>query len=117
MTNQLFPQQPGDKEGPVFNAPWEAQAFSLVLALHEQGLFTWEEWTSELSQAIGRAQTSGDPDLGNTYYRHWLYALEKLVTLKGLSDYQEIEERMANWRKAYRNTPHGSPVDLSANKK
>jgi len=116
MTKQLFPRQPGDKEGPVFNAPWEAQAFSLVLALHEQGLFTWEEWTSELSQAIGRAQAFGDPDLGNTYYRHWLYALEKLVTLKGLSDHQEIEERTANWRKAYRNTPHGSPVDLSVNK-
>lgn len=116
MTQQQFPLQPGDEEGPVFNAPWEAQAFSLVLALHEQGLFTWEEWTSELSQAICQAQLSGDPDLGNTYYQHWLYALEKLVTLKGLSDPDEIDERTANWRKVYLNTPHGSPVELSAYK-
>jgi hypothetical protein len=30
--------------GPVFSAPWEAQAFAMVLALHERGLFTWPEW-------------------------------------------------------------------------
>jgi hypothetical protein len=32
---------PWASEGPVFNAPWEARAFALVLALHERGLFTW----------------------------------------------------------------------------
>ena len=112
---QRFLQQPSDSGGPVFNAPWEAQAFSLVLALHEQGLFTWEEWTSQLSGAIREAQMSGDVDLGSTYYRHWLQALEKLVTLKGLSDFQEIEERTAKWRWTYLNTPHGKPIELNTN--
>ena len=112
---QRFLQQPSDSGGPVFNAPWEAQAFSLVLALHEQGLFTWEEWASQLSDAIREAQMSGDADLGNTYYRHWLQALEKLVTLKGLSDFQEIEERTAKWRWTYLNTPHGKPIELNTN--
>ena len=112
---QRFLQQPSDSGGPVFNAPWEAQAFSLVLALHEQGLFTWEEWASQLSESIHEAQMSGDADLGSTYYRHWLHALEKLVMLKGLSDYQEIEERIAKWRCAYLNTPHGKPIELNSN--
>lgn len=112
---QRFLQQPSDSGGPVFNAPWEAQAFSLVLALHEQGLFTWEEWASQLSGAIREAQMSGDVDLGSTYYRHWLQALEKLVTLKGLSDFQEIEERTAKWRWTYLNTPHGKPIELNTN--
>ena len=41
---QKFPAQPTDDDGPVFNEPWEAQAFSLVLALHEKGQFSWDEW-------------------------------------------------------------------------
>ncbi len=110
-----FLQQPRDTGGLVFKAPWEAQAFSLVIALHEQGLFTWEEWASQLSESIHEAQMSGDADLGSTYYRHWLHALEKLVMLKGLSDYQEIEERIAKWRCAYLNTPHGKPIELNSN--
>jgi hypothetical protein len=28
-------------EEPVFREPWEAQAFSMAVALHERGLFTW----------------------------------------------------------------------------
>ena len=74
-----FPFQPHDEEGLVFNEPWEAQAFGLVLALHEQGLFSWNEWTTVLSREITEAQQAGDPDLGNTYYQHWLKALEHLV--------------------------------------
>ena len=41
---QKFPFQPSDEDGPVFNEPWEAQVFSLVLALHEKGQFSWDEW-------------------------------------------------------------------------
>jgi nitrile hydratase accessory protein len=60
----------------VFSAPWQAQAFALALALHERGVFTWPEWAQALAGAIRRAQAAGDPDLGDTYYRHWLDALE-----------------------------------------
>ena len=34
---------PGDATGPVFREPWEAQAFAMVVALHERGVFTWSE--------------------------------------------------------------------------
>src|SRR2546429_1991681 len=79
------PSIPRDAEGPVFREPWEAQAFAMTLALHERGLFTWPEWAAALAAEISAAQTSGDPDLGDTYYRHWLAALEKLVAEKGAS--------------------------------
>ena len=81
-----LPGQPRDKHGPVFRAPWEAQAFAMALALHERGVFTWPEWAAALAEAIKRAQAAGDPDLGATYYRHWLDALESLVIAKGLAD-------------------------------
>ena len=78
------PGIPRDADGPVFREPWEAQAFAMALALHERGLFTWTEWAAALADEIKRAQAAGDPDTGETYYRHWLATLEKLVAQKAL---------------------------------
>ena len=64
------PGIPRDDDGPVFREPWEAQAFAMALALHERGLFTWNEWAATLAAEINRAQAAGDPDTGETYYRH-----------------------------------------------
>src|SRR5512147_2439627 len=80
------PGIPGDADGPVFREPWEAQAFAMALALHGRGVFTWPEWAATLSDEIKRAQAAGDPDTGTTYYRHWLKALERLVSEKGIAD-------------------------------
>jgi nitrile hydratase accessory protein len=66
-------------DGPVFNEPWEARAFAMTLALHERGLFTWPQWAAALSGQITLARATGDADLGDTYYQHWLRALESLV--------------------------------------
>jgi nitrile hydratase accessory protein len=70
---------PLDAGVPVFKEPWEAKAFAMTLALHERGLFTWPQWAAALSQQIAAAQTAGDADLGDTYYQHWLGALESLA--------------------------------------
>jgi nitrile hydratase accessory protein len=78
----ILPDQPRDGAEPVFREPWEAQAFALAVALHQQGLFTWSEWAEALATQIATAQAAGDADLGDTYYRHWLAALEKLVAEK-----------------------------------
>jgi hypothetical protein len=34
---------PRDVEGPVFAEPWQAQAFALVIALQNKGIFTADE--------------------------------------------------------------------------
>ena len=111
---RLLPGQPRDDEGPVFKEPWEAQAFALTLKLHEAGHFTWAEWTETLSAEINAAQARGDPDLGDTYYRHWLAALERLAAEKGLVRGGELGARKAAWKRAFRNTPPGQPVSLVA---
>ncbi len=108
-----LPFQPRDSEGPVFKEPWEAQAFSLVIALHERGLFSWQEWAAVLSQEILAAQQRGDPDIGNSYYQHWLKALEKISELKGLAKFSEMKDRKQQWRSAYANTAHGMPIRLA----
>lgn len=109
-----LPAIPRDAEGPVFREPWEAQAFALTVKLHEACIFTWAEWAAALSAEIARAQAEGDPDLGATYYHHWLAALERLVGEKRLLDAPALEDRKRAWIRAYERTPHGQPVELAA---
>ncbi len=106
------PELPQDREGPIFNAPWEAQAFALTLALYEKGFFTWQEWADSLTQAIRDAQAVGDPDTGATYYHHWLVALERMTERKGLLNAPALVERTEAWRRAAARTPHGQPITL-----
>ncbi|BEP43736.1 nitrile hydratase accessory protein [Variovorax sp. V15] len=108
----LAPGMPRDAHGPVFSAPWEAQAFAMTLALHERGLFTWPEWAEALAAQISEAQAAGDPDNGQTYYLHWLAALEKLVASKGASSGDELARYRHAWEHAAGRTPHGQPIEL-----
>ena len=88
---------PCDAEGPVFREPWEAQAFAMVVTLHERGLFGWDEWAAMLSEEIRAAQGAGDPDTGETYYRHWLAALERMVARKGIADRAALARHRDAW--------------------
>jgi nitrile hydratase accessory protein len=109
-----LPPLPHDKEGPVFKEPWEAQAFALAVRLSEGGYFTWSEWVEVFSREIKSAQGRGDPDLGDTYYHHWLNALERICAEKGLVGNVDMDRRRDEWRRAYLNTPHGKPIELAA---
>jgi nitrile hydratase accessory protein len=77
----------------VFREPWEARAFAIVVRLHKSGYFTWPEWVAAISAEITRAQAAGDADRGDTYYQHWLAALEKIVVTKGLTGDVDIALR------------------------
>lgn len=103
---------PRDGDGPIFNAPWEAEAFAMTLTLHEKGVFTWQEWADTLSLEIKTAQNLGDPDLGDTYYSHWLSALERIVVEKGVTSRSTLGELYTAWDEAARATPHGEPITL-----
>jgi nitrile hydratase accessory protein len=105
---------PCDAQGPVFAEPWQAQVFALTVALHERGLFAWTEWAAYLSGAIRDAQARGDPDLGDTYYVHWLAALERLLLDKGVAAPLALAGLREAWRTAAEATPHGQPVRLNA---
>ena len=106
------PSIPCDAEGPVFREPWEAQAFAMALALHERGVFNWSEWADALSSEIKRAQAEGDPDTGETYYRHWLAALERLIAVKGVTTSETLHRYRDAWDHAADRTPHGAPIEL-----
>ena len=107
-----LPGQPVEAGEPVFREPWEAHAFALAVSLHERGLFTWPEWAAALATQIAQAQARGDADCGDTYYRHWLAALEVLVAAKGASTSAELTRYRGAWEHAAARTPHGRPIEL-----
>jgi nitrile hydratase accessory protein len=99
-------------DGPVFREPWEAQAFALARSLRERGVFSSREWAVALGEEIKKAQAEGDPDTGETYYHHWLAALERLVAAKGVADAETLARTREAWRRASARTPHGTPIAL-----
>ena len=107
-----LPTIPRDDEGPVFRAPWEAQAFAMAVMLHERGHFTWKEWAGRLADEIAAATGRGESDDGKRYYHYWLAALEKLVADTRIVLADELRARRDAWEEAARTTPHGQPIVL-----
>ena len=110
---------PQDEHGPVFREPtfrepWEAEAFALAVSLNQRGLFSWKEWASALGDEIKKAQAAGDPDTGETYYRHWLATLERVLAEKGIADQISVARTRDALRRACARTPHGTPIALRA---
>jgi nitrile hydratase accessory protein len=112
LPSLTLPGMPVESAEPVFREPWEAHAFALAVSLHQRGLFTWTEWAEALAAQIAAAQAAGDADLGDTYYRHWLAALEALVARKGASSEGELTRYRDAWDHAADRTPHGQPIEL-----
>jgi nitrile hydratase accessory protein len=104
---------PSDSDSVVFREPWEAEAFAIAVALHERGLFSWPEWAAALAAEIQAAQERGDPDTGETYYHHWLAALERLLVAKQATDAVTLARYRRAWAHAAGRTPHGTPIELA----
>jgi nitrile hydratase accessory protein len=90
------------------------RAFALAVKLSEERHFTWKEWASALGDELRAAAERGEPADGSRYYHHWLAALERLIIEKGLTSREARQERKEAWAEAYRQTPHGKPVELTA---
>jgi nitrile hydratase accessory protein len=94
---------------PVFEEPWQAKAFAISVALHERGLYTWQEWSETLGARIATAH-----DGGAQYYRNWLEALENLLTEKGVITAAETAGWLQAWHRAVARTPHGAPIEVQS---
>lgn len=102
-----------DESSILFENPWEARVFAIAVSLHELGLYTWREWTQTLATRIADAQAAATFDAGESCYRHWLDALEDLLTRNGIDPAETMRWRDA-WRHAAGRTPHGEPIELQA---
>ena len=96
-------------KSPSFCEPWEAQAFALVVALQDKGVFTAAEWAAALGAEVHSDHAAPD---GHDYYEHWLAALEKLLAAKDIASAAAIDQLAAAWERAAQATPHGKPILL-----
>src|SRR5258708_35941521 len=108
----VLPALPRDEDGPVFKAPWEAQAFAMTLSLHARGVFTWREWAGALAAELAAAAARGEPDDGTHYYEYWLAALAKPIAEKRLVAGAELERRVDEWDAAAQAAPPRQPIGL-----
>lgn len=104
----LLPDGSGP-DAPVFDEPWQAQAFALAVALHQRGLFTWSEWAAALSKEVAKPGAASD---GSDYYQHWLAAIEALLSSKGVAGPETVAALTSSWQRAAHATPHGQPILL-----
>ncbi len=78
----------------VFQAPWEARAFGLAVALNEKDLYEWREFSSQLASKIAAAEQNNDP---SSYYARWVASLEELVIAQGLISREQLDARTAEY--------------------
>ena len=100
--------------GPFFDEPWQAQALAMADTLVTTGQFSAADWGETLGAELRGTADTGAPDSTETYYCAVVAALEKLLAQSGTANKDEINSRRDQWKRAYLNTPHGQPVDLSA---
>ena len=99
-----------DEGRPLFNDSWEAEAFAIGRILVDTGVVSRQEWMAVISDEIRKAQEAGDPDRGDTYYQHWMNALERVCLEHDLIDPETYPEHVRLWSLAVSNTPHGVAI-------
>lgn len=103
---------PRNEDGPVFDEPWQAQAFALTVNLSEAGHFAWSEWAEVFGAEIAEASKKGNGCGNENYYLCWLAALEKIVTAKKILTSEQLTNRKHEWRRANEHTDFGEPILL-----
>ena len=78
----------------IFQAPWEARAFGLAVALNEKDLYQWREFSSQLALEIATAEQNNDP---SNYYARWVASLEELVIDRGLISREQLDAKTAEY--------------------
>lgn len=95
---------PPGKDGVSFDAPWQARAFAMTVALRREDDFPWEAFQRRLVEELadeaderGDDATRTDVDLESRYYEAWLSAFERLLLDTDVVGSDEFAERAAEF--------------------
>lgn len=91
--------EPPGEDDVVFEAPWQARAFALTVALRREGDFPWEAFQTRLIEELedvegGAAASAGAEETEAAYYRAWLAAVERLLLEEDILEDEELAERV-----------------------
>ena len=90
-TQIALPRENGEL---IFQAPWEARAFGLAVALNAKELYEWREFSAELAATIAAADQNDDP---SSYYTRWVASLEELLIARGLLSREQLDAKTAEY--------------------
>lgn len=83
-------------EGVTFDAPWQARAFGVAVALHEREGRDFSRFQERFVERIQSTDPEAMQDgVEATYYERWLEALEELLVEEGLVSEAELDRRAA----------------------
>jgi len=78
----------------VFQAPWEARAFGLAVALNEKDLYKWREFSSQLASEIATAEQNNNPSGDSA---RCVASLAELLIDRGLISREQLDARTAEY--------------------
>ena len=67
---------------------------ALAVALNEQDLYEWREFSAELAATIAATEQNNDP---SSYYARWVASLKELVIARGLISREQLDARTAEY--------------------
>lgn len=96
--------QPPMANGEVlFEAPWHGRVFGMAVALHEAGVFSWNEFQNQLIEVIGEWDRDAQDVDEYQYYDHFQAALQQLMVDKNLLSPDDLAHRETHLA----SLPHG----------
>ena len=94
---------PTGGEAVVFDAPWQARAFGLAVAMYDHGDGDWSEFQGRLVDRLDRVDpVEMDADIENVYYSEWLESLEAAIVDEGICSREEIDWRQKEFTEGER---------------
>ena len=87
----------------LFEEPWHGRVFGMAVALHEAGVFTWQEFQHSLIEAVGAWDKAASATDSYQYYERFEAALSSLLAAKQLVGDGDLSDRTA----AFAARPHG----------
>jgi nitrile hydratase accessory protein len=85
-----YPRRNGE---PVFDAPWQSRAFGMVVSLHTEGKYPWNDFKKLLIDSIAGGSCPDAPEDTPDYYYHWVAAFSRLLVEKGILTEVELVDR------------------------
>jgi nitrile hydratase accessory protein len=92
-----------DETGPTFEAPWQARAFGVAVALCEREDFDLPTFQARFAERIDDLdQASMQENVEATYYEQWLECLEEVLLEAGVVEAAELQARAEDFSEGER---------------
>lgn len=83
-----------DEDDPTFDAPWQARAFALAVAVSKETACDWDAFQERFVERVQAIDPDGlQQDVEAVYFNEWLAALEEVLDVADLLDRDELAER------------------------